>query len=242
MENEPEVIRKEMQDTRTSLTEKLEALSQQVTGTVHDARAAMLDTVDTFRGVVTETVSTVKEQVTGTVDTVKQQFTGTVDSMKEQVAGTVDSVKETFDLEHHVVNHPLAMVGGAVALGYLGGVMLNRLGGPATYRRALPMPAEPQRPSHASNAFTPPPATLAATAPPRSLEAMLPGFLQSFEPEIKQLKSVAIGAVFGILRDLVQQRLPPNLNEPVTRVVNDLTTKMGGTPVQGHLLDPDAAN
>lgn len=234
MENEPEVIRKEMQDTRTSLQEKLEALSQQVTGTVHDARAAMMETVDTFRGVVTDTVSTVKDQVTGTVSSVKEQFTSTVDGAKEQFTGAMDGVKQSFDIEHHVVTHPLAMVGGAVALGYIGGMVLNRIGS-SPHARALPMPAESPRSSGRStsapqSAYQP---STAMTAPEGSA---LPGFMRSFEPEITKLKSVAIGALFGVLRDLVQQKLPPNLNEPVMRVVDDLTTKMGGEPVEGHML------
>lgn len=237
MENDPEVIRKEMQQTRNSLSEKLEALSDSVTGTVNDARHKMMETVDTFRATVTDTVSSVKGQVTDTVDSVKQQFTGTVDSVKDQFTDSMDSVKETFDVEHHVVNHPLAMVGGAVALGYLGGMVLNRISAPSARARALPVPAESRSEAPRGNGLYAAPEPAYQSAAPGG-GAILPTFLKGFEPELQQLKSVAIGAVFGMVRDLVQQKLPPNLTQQVSKVVDDLTTKMGGKPVEGHLLDP----
>ncbi|HEV3143803.1 MAG TPA: hypothetical protein VGZ47_07975 [Gemmataceae bacterium] len=45
MDDSPEVIRQQMEETRASLSEKLETLEQQVTGTVQDARNAVTDTV-----------------------------------------------------------------------------------------------------------------------------------------------------------------------------------------------------
>ena len=49
MEDAPEVIRQQMEDTRASLSEKLESLEQQVVGTVHDARDAVADTVQSVK-------------------------------------------------------------------------------------------------------------------------------------------------------------------------------------------------
>jgi len=240
MANDPEVIRKEMTETRSALSEKLEALSQQVVGTVQDARDAVKETVGTVKDAVTDTVSTVKDQVTGTVSTVK-----------ESVGSTVDTVKETFNVEHQVVKHPWMMLGGAVALGYVGGIVLHRLSAPPRPAYAADFP--PPRPSAPvaqteewdstrsfgqSTASTTPRFSAAATEPaPAPKEHGLPALVKGFEPEIQQLKGVAIGALFGVIRDLVQQSLPPNLTEPVTEVVDNLTTKMGGQPVRGHLLD-----
>src|SRR5262249_60811224 len=61
VENKPEVIRQQMQETRTALTEKLEALEHQVVETVQGARSAVTDTVESVRGAVHDTVCTVKE-------------------------------------------------------------------------------------------------------------------------------------------------------------------------------------
>ena len=45
MDDSPEVIRQQMEETRASLAEKIETLEQQVVGTVQDARRSMNDTV-----------------------------------------------------------------------------------------------------------------------------------------------------------------------------------------------------
>src|SRR4051794_29513643 len=103
MDNEPEVIRQQMDETRTALTDKLELLEQQVVGTVQDATSAVAETVGT----------------------VKQAVQDTVQSVKETVHETVESVKETFDLKNQVERRPWMMVAGATALGFLGGYLLG---------------------------------------------------------------------------------------------------------------------
>src|SRR5262249_25091040 len=94
----------QMEETRSALTEKLQTLENQVVETVSEANTA-----------VVQTVETVKEAVHDTVETVK----GTVED-------TVESVKSAFDISQHVDRHPWLMMGGAVALGYLGGCVLER--------------------------------------------------------------------------------------------------------------------
>jgi len=95
MENEPELIRDQMQDTRTALTDKLDTLQQKVA-----------DTVESITTPVTETVQTVKDAVSDTVD-----------SVKETVSDTVASVKDTFNLPRQVEQHPWAMMLGSVLPG-----------------------------------------------------------------------------------------------------------------------------
>jgi ElaB/YqjD/DUF883 family membrane-anchored ribosome-binding protein len=105
MDNEmtEEAIKQEMQETRASLTEKLETLEQKVVGTVENATTA-----------VTETVDTIKETVHDTVQTVQ-----------EGVQGGVESVKDLFDVPAHVQRRPWLMVGGSVAVGYCIGTLLT---------------------------------------------------------------------------------------------------------------------
>jgi len=102
MENEADLIRDEMAETRTALSEKLERLQEQVVGTVEGTTRS-----------VTETVSAVQEAVENTVGTVK-----------ETVQETVDTVKSTFDLSEQMQKHPWLLFGGAVAVGYVGGHLL----------------------------------------------------------------------------------------------------------------------
>jgi ElaB/YqjD/DUF883 family membrane-anchored ribosome-binding protein len=108
MDNESEVIRQQMEETRTSLAEKLETLEQQVVGTVQGATTAVADTVESVKDAVQETVSTVQE-----------------------------SVHDALDLSRHVERHPWAMVGGSVALGYLAGRLLGRAAGDQTRETQL---------------------------------------------------------------------------------------------------------
>src|SRR5262249_3446394 len=117
-DDEPEVIRQQMEDTRANLTQKLEALEQQVVGTVQNTTEA-----------VTQTVETVKEAVQGTVAAVKGTVGDTVDTVKE----TVGAVKDKLDLAACVQQYPWSAFGASVAGGYLIGRLLG---------------AGPQTPSH----------------------------------------------------------------------------------------------
>src|SRR5262245_3254490 len=100
---EPEAIRQQMDATRSSLTEKLEVLEQKVSSTVDVATTAVEDTV-----------ATVKESVEASATAVK-----------DSVAASVHTVAEAFDLGRQVQRHPWAMVGGSVAVGFLGGWLLG---------------------------------------------------------------------------------------------------------------------
>ena len=61
MENECEVIRQQMDETRSAMTDKMETLEHQVVESVQAASAAVSETVQTVRDSVHETVETVKD-------------------------------------------------------------------------------------------------------------------------------------------------------------------------------------
>jgi ElaB/YqjD/DUF883 family membrane-anchored ribosome-binding protein len=103
MDHETEVIKQQMLETRSSLTEKLEALEEQVASTVRSTQ----------------------EAVTGTAEAVKEAVENTVSKVSDTVQGTVDSVKETFDFRRQMEAHPWLMVGGALAAGYVAGALLS---------------------------------------------------------------------------------------------------------------------
>ena len=114
METEDE-IREQMEDTRTSLTDKLETLEKQVANSVSDATTNVTDTVEAVKESVQETVSSVKDSVQETISAVKE-------SMHQGVT----AVKDFFDIPSHVDHHPWAMMGGSVALGYVVGSLAMR--------------------------------------------------------------------------------------------------------------------
>jgi ElaB/YqjD/DUF883 family membrane-anchored ribosome-binding protein len=222
MDNEAEVIKQQMEETRTSLTDKLETLEQQVTDTVQDATSA-----------VSQTVAEVKEVMHETVDTVKGS-----------VQDTLETVKETFDLPTQVGRHPWAMVGGSVAVGYLVGSLLIRKQWrpPGWSGSGLPV----ERLHSDGRAATEQPSRLAdesirtASAPPAG-ERSEPGWLTTltttFRPEIDKLKGLAIGAVLGVVRDMITQSAPEQMKTQLAGVVNDLTVKLGGEPIRGPVLN-----
>ncbi len=99
MDDTPEMIRQRMEETKFNLSEKMETLEQQVSETVQSTGTAVNATV----GAVQETVETV---------------TGAVQS-------AVQSVSNALNLRRQVNRHPLLVLGGAVALGYLAYGFLN---------------------------------------------------------------------------------------------------------------------
>jgi ElaB/YqjD/DUF883 family membrane-anchored ribosome-binding protein len=89
-----------MEQTRSSLAGKLEALESEFRGTVEGATSA----------------------VANTVEAVEQ----TVENVKDSVKETVETVKDTFNVRRQVERHPWAMFGGAVLVGSLMGGLLGR--------------------------------------------------------------------------------------------------------------------
>lgn len=211
------IIRSEIDDTRSAITAKLEALEDQVVGTMQSAKDSVQETIETVRGTVEDTVNTVKETM----------------------ADTVSSVKETFDLPLQVQRHPWAMVGGSLVAGLVFGAVI----GNARRRGRMPMDrlssyaasdrhqeeARPQVPSaapvrHVSENYVQP-------EQPRE-----PGLFDRFHSEIEQVKGLAIGMALGVVRDVIKQNMP-QVEQQVGEIMDGITTKLGGQPYRGRLLD-----
>jgi ElaB/YqjD/DUF883 family membrane-anchored ribosome-binding protein len=136
---QPELIEREMEQTRESLTEKVSLLEQKVVGQIQSTTDAVQDTVQTVKSAVQDTV----QCVTGTV-------TQSVESLSE-------GVKEALDLQKHTREHPWAMVGGATLAGFVTGLMVfgRRANGSslpaytpmAAHSGYTPTPAAAQRPA-----------------------------------------------------------------------------------------------
>ena len=93
MDDTPEVIRQQMEETKSQLSEKLVSLESQVS-----------ETVQTTGTVVNATVGAVQE---------------TVETVTGAVQDAVQSVSNAFDLRRQIERHPLLVLGGAAVLGYL---------------------------------------------------------------------------------------------------------------------------
>lgn len=213
----PEEIQDQIKETRSDMTEKLEALEQKVMDTVADAKTAVADTVET-----------VKESVDSTVRAVK----GTVHE-------TVASVKRALDVGRRVERHPWAMLGGSLTAGYV----LGRLVAPPhqASRPIIPSSGEhfsarPEAAPRLLDSFSygsgPTPPAPAGAAP-----SLFHELTEKFAPEIQQLKGLAIGALMGLARDMIKESVAPSLAAELERMIDRVTSELGGEPRPRPVLD-----
>jgi len=218
----PEVIRVQMEETRTALAEKLETLEQQVVDTVAGANTAF-----------TETVATVKDAVQETVEVVKGS-----------VHETAESVRKALDLPRQMDRHPWLFFGGSVALGFASGWLVRRTVGvveqaaargeffaPSVGRAGPDTNGRKDYPHRQSPQEGP-------TAAPHQEASWLGSLGTEFSQEINKVKSLAIGVGVGLVRDMISQSAPEQLRPRLTEVMDDLTNKLGGEPIPGPLLQP----
>lgn len=209
-----EETRQQMSDTRASLAEKLDTLEKQVGETVQDA---------------TQSVVTVKETVQETVESVKDTVQDTVQTVKETVHDTVATVKDFLDIGAHVERNPWIMMAGGVAVGFISGRLLH-----AGEDQAPPSGHELQPASggrhngrsrrHEARMSEPPTASLAA----------------QFAPEMSKLKSLAMGTIFGLLRDWLEPKVPEALKPQVTEILGGISQKLGAEVPTGTILPEEA--
>jgi len=209
MENE-ELIRKQMEETRTSLTEKLETLEDQVVGTVKDTGSAVSGTAEAIK----DTVSTVKDSVQDTVSTVKDTVEETVSAVKDTVQEGVETVKSWLDLKAHTEKRPWMVMGGSVVLGYFLEGMVGS--GAESETVAAPDGHAPRREHHNGGMRH------------RRHEHAPAGGLT---PELGKLKGLALGALLGTVRELVAGAAPDYLSEQLREIADDITRSLGGKPV-----------
>jgi len=98
MENDTEVIRQQMAETRESMTEKVEAVEELVASAVKETTQAVAKTVESV--------------------------TSTVENTVHSVTDSFESVKEAFNVSAIVDKHPWASMAGSAALGYALGCLL----------------------------------------------------------------------------------------------------------------------
>jgi hypothetical protein len=203
MPPETELIKQQMGQTRASLTEKLETLETKVFGTLDTAANSVGQTVH-------EVGSTMRE---------------TAEGFRSTMHDTISSVRDAFDLTQQFQHHPWAMFGGAVAAGYVGGVVLDNL----EHGRMSSLPSSPMR----AERLLPQGSELRErleAAPPARRRGF--GFFnqlaEAFAPELDKLKAAALGMAMGVIRDKLNEAVPPQMHENVNEMMDRITTKLGG--------------
>jgi len=215
MDDDPEVIRHQMDETRSSLTDKIERLEQTVTDKVN----SVTDKVESVRGAVRDTVDTVK---------------GTV-------ADTVETVKETFDVRRYFREYPWAAFGASVGLGVVGGMALGT-GARARGDRITGLRSRGQAfagggPTHDGGGPRRMREARFTASPAHAVPGWAGEIAGKFGDELGKLKGVAIGAAFGLVRDWLGRSTSGEVGQRLGEVIDDLTRKFGGEPIRGNLLD-----
>jgi hypothetical protein len=208
MANHPEVIRRQMEETRSQLVEKLEDLENKVS-----------DTVQTTTNVVGETVEAVKDTVENVTATVKE---------------TMQTVSQTFDLRLQTERHPWIVFGASVAVGCLAAQLVGARAGRG---RQGPDHGETLQDSRSQDYVTEGKGQMDFPPPPKTQnESASTGTRSWFWEELGRFKGLALGAVMGVIRDLARSSITGTIGERVAKEVDHLTTNLGGEPIQGPVL------
>jgi ElaB/YqjD/DUF883 family membrane-anchored ribosome-binding protein len=226
MDDDPEVIRNQMEETRSSLTDKIEKLEEKVTATVQNTTAAVTDTVASVKDAVHETV----------------------DSVKGTVSNTVETVKDVFDVPGYFRDYPWAAFGASVAVGFAGGTLLgtgvHARGDRITdlHSRGQPVTATTRATHGPSTSHNGGPKKRAqagsfTASPAHATHGLVTDIASKFGDEIGKLKGVALGAVFGLVRDWIGRSAPGEVSQRLGQVIDDVTRKLGGEPIKGNLMD-----
>ena len=221
MDEQPEVILQQMEETRSNLADKLEALENQVS-----------DTVQATTSAVTETVETVKETVENVTETVKE----TVEKATETVESVGHAVGEAFDISVQTERHPWIVFGGSLALGFTVAQLLgsskkkaDQEASDRAWQSRLPALESTSSKDYGHRPAEPPPSAQTAAEPEEGKKSWL-------WEQVDRLKGLAIGSLMGVVRDMAAKNLPGSLGQRVAEEVDSLTTNLGGEPIHGSLF------
>jgi ElaB/YqjD/DUF883 family membrane-anchored ribosome-binding protein len=220
VDNELEVIRHQMEQKRASLADKIDLLQDEALKIVHET---------------TDQVANIVDEVKTTVETVVDDVKSTATSVTEGVEKTVETVKETLNVSDHIRRRPWLALGGAFAVGVVGGYLTGTpsrrwsdwSAGQGWTEPSVSTAAPPEAPP---SRFEAPPEP-ARYREPESSESTWSVLGEAGKEAVGKLKEVAIGTLMGVLGQVVLNALPDALRSDASNIMRDLTTKLGGRTV-----------
>jgi len=188
-----------------------------------------------------------RESITENLDALEDRIVGSVEQASAAVTNTAASVKEAVDINTQIDRHPWLIFGGAMAAGLIAGhFLLSRKqysSPPVVESRFAPAPAPPSTPTPPQGRNpTPMSAQESTTRTPtpvpvqESSAAANPGLLSLLEPELVKAKELAIGVTLGIVREALIAEMPPPLAACAGDLINGVTEKLGGRPLENSAL------
>lgn len=151
-------------------------------------------------------------QVRQEIETTREALTQKLTMLEERARGAMQSAKETVqqvtDVNYHVDQHPWTTMGVAVLTGYTAGRFFSPASAPGStpqqpyfqeaMDQSLPQPASHHASFH----------EVSARIAPDTRQQSSAGFSAHFQEELSLMRGAAVGAVFGLLSDLLRQALP----------------------------------
>jgi len=223
--------RHDIEETRASMTEKLELLEERVRDTLEETKTAVGDIVENVKGTVDETVGAVKETVDGAKSTVED----IVENVKGTMDDTVTMVKQSFDLRYQVEQHPWLMLGGSVIAGSMLASFMDR--GRDTRRSPYRTYDDPGQyvtdttkgwklysVTGKENGVASEEHSVSPAVPQqRSWTGMLGQFQEEFDVVKGAITGAVISTVTGTLQEMIRQNIPSmasNFDKAMKRIAN----------------------
>lgn len=180
--------------------------------------AEMRHDIDATRTAMADKLEALEDRMIGAAQSAQATVENSIQSAKDAVA----SVKRTFDLKHQVEERPWTIVGGC----FLAGLAVSLL-----IPKGRPIQESGIRgrgPARTANASPTP-----DSFPLLPEKAALPSVFEPFQEEIDKAKGIAIGYVMGLVRDSIKESAP-HMAPQIDELMNGITTKLGGEPVQSQ--------
>lgn len=212
MEDQQEAILRDMQDTRASMSEKLEALENQVADKVQPVADAV-------------------ERVTEAAACIAEDVKETVQEVTNKVEETVTAVSSALDLRAQFARRPWLAVGVAATTGCLLATILGRRQRSAPETSADSSPPRTKHGKHGGNGWHRK-ETQSMPAPKTDTDSMEGLFTE----ELRRLKGLALASLMNVIREMAKQGLPGILGSRIADEVDTLTIRLGAEPIEGSVL------
>jgi hypothetical protein len=180
---------------------------------------------------ISEKLDLLERRVVNTVNGATDAVAETVETVKESVRDSVHSVQTSLDPIRQAERHPWTTLAVSLGAGYVAGRLLE--GSPSGRSAVIDQPAAWPRPSASPHEM----AANHGTHRAETAAGWVRHAIEPLEPEIRRLKELGVGMLFGLVRDFLHEAAPESMRARLTEVADDVTRKMGGQPVQGPVIE-----
>jgi hypothetical protein len=176
--------------------------------------------IDETRKALQAKLKALEDHVRTTVSSVAER----VQHTRAAVEQTAASVRRTFDLGYQMNERPWALLGGCFVAGAVAGYVL------ADRRPVLSRSSPISRGGIAYRDREEKESTASVEALASSSGvSLLTRLAEPFAPELAKVKGLAVGVLMGAIRDILKDSIPANLAPHLEEILNNVTTKLGGT-------------